>query len=120
MLAADISHDLVAPFFARWDRLDADAARQLVERLTDEGRQLLLADGVAPADITFRCSADLRYVGQEYSLTLPFRRLDAALLRHFHRTYRKTFGHANPDELVESVSHPGHRGRAEPAPPGRR
>lgn len=104
MLAADISHDLVAPFFARWDRLDADAARQLVERLKDEGRRLLLADGVAPADITFRCSADLRYVGQEHSLTLPFRRLDAALLRRFHRTYRKTFGHANPDELVESVS----------------
>jgi N-methylhydantoinase A len=104
MLAADIAHDLVAPFFARWDRLDAGAARQLVERLKDEGRQLLLADGVAPADITFRCSADLRYVGQEHSLTLPFRRLDAALLRSFHRTYRKTFGHANPDELVESVS----------------
>jgi N-methylhydantoinase A len=104
MLAADISHDMVAPFFSRWDRLDAEAAESLVQDMRAQGRALLIGDGAATADIRFRCSADLRYIGQEHSLTLPFRRLDAPLLRRFHRTYRQTFGHANPDEQVETVA----------------
>jgi N-methylhydantoinase A len=104
MLAADISHDIVRPFFVRWDRLDSAQAAALVQDMKAEGRQLLAADGIAGADIRFRCSADLRYVGQEHSLTLPFTRMDAPLLRRFHRNYRTTFGHANPDEHVEVVS----------------
>jgi N-methylhydantoinase A len=103
MLAADISHDIVRPFFVRWDRLDSAQAAALVQDMKAEGRQLLAADGIAGADIRFRCSADLRYVGQEHSLTLPFTRMDAPLLRRFHRNYRTTFGHANPDEHVDSA-----------------
>ncbi len=104
MLAADISHDIVRPFFVRWDRLDPAAAEALVSEMKAEGSALLAADGVSPRDVRFRCSADLRYVGQEHSLTLPFNRVGAALLRRFHRSYRRTFGHANPDEMVEMVS----------------
>ena len=104
MLAADISHDIVRPFFVRWDRLDPAAADALTAEMKAEGGALLAADGIAARDMRFRCSADLRYVGQEHYLTLPFTRADAALLRRFHRSYRRTFGHANPEEMVEMVS----------------
>ncbi len=104
MLLADISHDLVRPYFARWDRIDHPALATVLEQLRAEGLGLLAEDGVPASDIRFECRADLRYVGQEHSLTLPFTRLDDSALRRFHRTYRRTFGHANPDELVEVVA----------------
>ena len=48
MLAADISHDMVAPFFSRWDRLDAEAAESLVQDMQAQGRALLIAAARSP------------------------------------------------------------------------
>ncbi len=104
MLVADISHDVVRPYFSRWDRLDHAEIEALVEEMRADGRALLAEDGVRQRDASFHFSADLRYAGQEHSLTLRFKRLDEPTLRRFHRTYRRTFGHANPQEFVELVA----------------
>lgn len=103
MLIATISHDMVRPFFYRWDRIEYEELGSLMRSMREEGAEILSEDGVRTSDMHFRFSADLRYVGQEHSLTLPFKKLDAATLRRFHRVYRRTFGHANPEELVEVV-----------------
>jgi N-methylhydantoinase A len=104
MLSADISHDLVRPFFARLDRVDVHQLEALVSEMRSEGGEMLAEDGVATPDRRFKFNVDMRYVGQEHSLTLPFKRLDEALAKRFHRTYRRTFGHSNSKELVEVVS----------------
>ena len=78
MLVADISHDIVRPYFSRWDRLDHAEIEALVGEMRGGGRALLAEDGVAPRDVSFHFSADLRYAGQEHSLTLRFKRLRRA------------------------------------------
>ncbi len=104
MLTADIARDMARPYFARWSELDHDEIDQIVSQMRLDGAALLGEDGVAARDASYRFSADLRYIGQEYSLTLPFKRLDQTTLDRFHRAYRKTFGHANAEEEVEVVS----------------
>jgi N-methylhydantoinase A len=104
MLSADITRDIARPYFTAWDRLDPDDVANVVDSMRREGAELLREDGVAARDARFRFSVDVRYVGQEHSLTIPFTRLDAAALKRFHRVYRRTFGHANPDESVEIVT----------------
>jgi N-methylhydantoinase A len=104
MLEAEIRHDVVHPFFARWDRIDVQEMQKATAALQASARELLREDGIDPAHATLAPSADLRYVGQEHFLTLPAPRFDSKLLSSFHRTYKKTFGHSNPDELVEIVN----------------
>jgi N-methylhydantoinase A len=104
MLLADITHDVVRPLFCRFDRLDHGKVEALLAEMQAEAGGLLAEDNVPVDRAKFSVSADVRYVGQEHALTLPFRRLDAKFLAGFHRTYRRTFGHANPDELVEVVA----------------
>lgn len=104
MLEAEIRHDLVRPYFARWDRADHDVVARSFRAMREEGTAELAADGVAPASMAFFPCVDLRYVGQEYFLTVPGGRLDARLLRRFHYVYRRTFGHSNPNEVVEVVN----------------
>ena len=77
--------------------------------LRAEGRRLLSDDGVAAADMEFRPYLDLRYFGQEYTLTLPIDGFLAAgeedrAAEAFHAAYRTRYGHSNPGEVVELVS----------------
>jgi len=104
MLEAEVRHDVVRPYFARWDRMDPREVETATRALQDSARELLREDGMDPAKAALAVSADLRYVGQEHFLTLPAPRFDSKLLASFHRTYKKTFGHSNPDELVEVVN----------------
>jgi N-methylhydantoinase A len=104
MLEAEVRHDVVHPYFARWDRMDADEVGAATRSLVAAAKQLLKEDGIDPRKATLATSVDLRYVGQEHFLTLPARSFDKKLLASFHRLYKKTFGHSNPEELVEMVN----------------
>jgi N-methylhydantoinase A len=104
MLEAEIRHDLVHPYFSRWDRIDASTVGQATEELAISARRLLEEDGVDARRALFTTSVDLRYVGQEHFLTLPARTFDDRVLKQFHTLYKRTFGHSNPGELVEVVN----------------
>lgn len=104
MLEAEIRHDLVHPYFSRWDRKDSERIADATASLAGSARRLLEEDGVDPRQAVLTTSVDLRYVGQEHFLTLPAATFDARVLRRFHSLYRKTFGHSNPGEQVEVVN----------------
>jgi N-methylhydantoinase A len=72
--------------------------------LAGSARQLLEEDGIDSAKAALATSVDLRYVGQEHFLTLPAGKFDDRVLTQFHRLYKKTFGHSNPEEVVEVVN----------------
>lgn len=104
MLEAEIRHDLVHPYFARWDQMDRKQVADATSALAGSARQLLEEDGIPSAKAVLAASVDLRYVGQEHFLTLPAGKFDDQVLKQFHRLYKKTFGHSNPGELVEVVN----------------
>jgi N-methylhydantoinase A len=104
MLEAEIRHDLVHPYFERWDRLDAVRVKQATDELASSARRMLVEDGIDARGAAFATSVDLRYAGQEHFLTMPARSFDDRVLKQFHSVYKKTFGHSNPGELVEVVN----------------
>lgn len=104
MLEAEIRHDLVHPYFARWDRMDHKRVVEATAALAGNARQVLEEDGIDSSKAVLTTSVDLRYMGQEHFLTLPAGKFDDRVLKQFHRLYKKTFGHSNPGELVEVVN----------------
>ncbi len=104
MLEAEIRHDLVHAYFARWDRIDRERVREAIRNLTLDANLLLQEDHAEPKSATLAVTVDMRYVGQEYFLTLPAGNLDDKVLKQFHSLYKRTFGHSNPEELVEIVN----------------
>jgi N-methylhydantoinase A len=110
MLVTDIRHEFVA---TRRLRLDALAPAALDALFTDflvEGDARLTRDGVPPGDRRMLRSADLRYHGQsfELSVTVPPGPLLAADLERlralFHAMHERAYGYAAPDDPVELVN----------------
>jgi len=106
MLQTDMRHDVVRAFYRPLAELDAAEVDAVFEELQREGAELLAEEGIPAADHYFARSADMRYVGQEYSVAVsigagPIRldRIDAG----FHDAHRVRYGHSTPgapDEFV--------------------
>jgi N-methylhydantoinase A len=106
MLQTDIRHDVSQAFYRSLAGLEISSLRHAYEALETQGHAALAEEGVAPEARSFRRAADMRYIGQEYSVTVPVdAELDApAIDRRFHDTYRARYGHATPGAPVEFVN----------------
>ncbi len=71
---------------------------------------MLSEDGIEEARWELTLSADVRYVGQGYELTIPWPALDidesslSGTIAAFHDAHRERFLHADPLEAVEFVT----------------
>ncbi len=109
MLQTDMRHDVVRTFYAPVAELTADAVQGVYEELLAEGAELLATEGVGEAERYFSRTADMRYVGQEYSVSVTVNgngtgidldAIDAA----FHDAHRVRYGHSTPGAPVEFVN----------------
>lgn len=107
MLFAHVQHDYARTRIGRFSDLDLDVAQADIDNMRAEADEDLAADGF-PADAReFTFAADLRYVGQEHSVSLP---IDEKLTRAeldrlgdaFAEAHARQYGHTMPDpvELV--------------------
>jgi N-methylhydantoinase A len=110
LLEARPEYHFVQTFFSRVSEVDPDALHNAYKQLESRAIEALKAEGYDDADIELRRSADLRYVGQAYELTVdaPAGRLTAAdvvsLVAVFHDEHERTYGHKAPGEPVEIVN----------------
>jgi N-methylhydantoinase A len=110
MLQADTRHDLVQSFFAPVAAVTPEALDGALEELAERARQLLKEDGVTGEAVQLEPAADLRYVGQEYTVTVPILagRAAAETLRllpgAFAAAHLDRYGHNNPGEAIECVN----------------
>lgn len=109
MLNTDLRHDEVMPYFVPFD--DADAARleRAFAELEATVGKALAEQGVRDDNITFERTADVRYVGQEFTVNMGLPRevtggTVESLQEVFTEVYRTRHGHANPDERAEFVN----------------
>ncbi len=106
MLQTDMRHDVVKSFFETLAGLETSAVADAFDRLEGEGSAWLEAEGVGPDDRYYMRTADMRYVGQEYSVSVPVGR-DVALdevERAFHEAHHVRYGHSTPGAPVEFVN----------------
>ncbi|PJF40515.1 MAG: hydantoinase/oxoprolinase family protein [Chloroflexi bacterium] len=106
MLQTDIRRDLTANFFHPVAETDSSAIAEVFERLVSEGKALLVEEEVPEDDMYFTMSADMRYIGQEYFVTIPIREpFDIETIdREFHDAYKVRYGHSTPGAPLEFVN----------------
>jgi N-methylhydantoinase A/oxoprolinase/acetone carboxylase beta subunit len=71
MLCAPLAFDFVRSYYAALDTLDWQHANALLDSMEAEGRQLLQAAGVAPADVQLVRRCEMRYAGQTHEIPVP-------------------------------------------------
>jgi N-methylhydantoinase A len=109
LLAAEVKFDVSRSYGARLGRLDAATLARVLDEMTAAGREVVREAGVAGA-LTETRTADLRYAGQGYELTValpegPVGAGTAAALREaFHAAYGRRYGYADPGAEVELVT----------------
>jgi N-methylhydantoinase A len=110
MLGSSLRHDLVRTVYAGFEHVDWDEVRQIADDLVEAGRKQLADEGVDDRDMSLDVGLDLRYAGQEFTLTVPvaaeiLNAGDAGKIRgDFADVHRQRYGHAAPTEAVELVN----------------
>jgi N-methylhydantoinase A len=110
ILMADIEHAFGRSGVRPFDGSAVAWVRSCFESLKAEGAARLEADGIAPADRQFELSADLRYRGQAFELTVPWGEVPidedgiGEICQRFHAHHAQRFSYANPEDTVELVT----------------
>ncbi|TQO19868.1 N-methylhydantoinase A [Rhodoglobus vestalii] len=110
MVHTDLRHDLVQTFFHQVDRLRPTVLAKAVEVLLERGGAALVADGVDVDRHDLVPGLDVRYLGQEYTLTVTFdvgedrESVLSKLHERFDLAHLERFGHNNPGEQIEVVA----------------
>jgi N-methylhydantoinase A len=110
MLVAAPSTDLVRSYVSRLENIDWNHLNGLFAEMAGDARALLVEAGAEPAELTLRRTADMRYVGQGFEISVPLaegplgpRSLDD-LKERFLTTYARLFERRIMDVPVEAMS----------------
>jgi N-methylhydantoinase A len=109
-LVAPPATDMVRSYVSRLERVDWSHVNALLAEMQKIGRELLTEAGADPAQIIYKPTADMRYVGQgfEIPVQLPSVTLDAGDLakirENFYASYRLHFGRIMEDASIEALS----------------
>lgn len=107
MLQTDVRHDFKETLYSFWDLMDRDTLNTAFDGLAGRGRDYLVAEGIAPENISFERAIDFRYYGQEYVLTIPVPEgeIDMDAVRaSFDTAYKRQYGHNSPENRVEMAN----------------
>ena len=104
LLYSEVEHHYVRTWRRRARGLDPAELEEAFGRLEGEARAQLAAEGFGAAAVRIARSADCRYQGQSFELTVPVTP-NVTLEEAFGREHERTYGHrAGADEPVEIVS----------------
>ncbi len=106
MLQTDLRHDFNQSFFHAADSVQIQSMSAIYEQLEGEGAVAVRGEGVDDAAISFLRSADMRYLGQEYTINVPIPPGSdvAGAVDSFHVAHEGRYGHANRAAPVEFVN----------------
>jgi N-methylhydantoinase A len=105
----DLQYDYINTEFTLVENADHAAMQAAYDDLVSAAEHRLRADGIDDARMTIEMTADCRYEGQGYELTIPVGTdgdLDplAAVRERFDRAHEAEFGHSFADNAVEIVN----------------
>jgi N-methylhydantoinase A len=109
LLAAEVKFDVARTFVRRLDALDPADLTAMYDDMAAQAVDVVRQSAVT-SELALLRSADARYLGQGYELTVPVPagRLDAAALaavrRSFDEIYAARYGYSSPGEPVEIVT----------------
>ena len=110
LLFAQVEHHLIRTHYALIKGLDYDRVNAVVRQVLAEANATLDREGFDSAHRAIGLSADTRYEGQDYALTIPFGGSDfnpamvGKLVEGFHREHERTYGYCSTEEEVQIVA----------------
>ena len=106
MLMADVQHDFSRTAVSPLAGLDAGRLGQAYDAMTADARQVLAAEGFAAGEQVLARSLDVRYAGQEHTVTVAIRggiqdaaAVAAAVERDFTQLHERQYGHTMDDPI---------------------
>jgi len=120
MLMADVRHDFSRTRIGLLDELDLGVVQTDLAEMRAEGESLLVAEDFAPEAQGYEITMDLRYVGQEHSVTLPVEGdvVEATEIERvkkaFDAAHEHAYGHTMPDPVEVVAVRLTATGRQEP------
>ncbi|MFQ5942661.1 MAG: hydantoinase/oxoprolinase family protein [Anaerolineales bacterium] len=110
-VASDVRHDYVQTVAWSEAELEAGSMESAFATLKARATALLEEEKVPEEQIRLERSADVRYEGQSYELTIPLRnpgRLKGGdvqkMIKHFHARHQQIYAYSDPKESVEVIS----------------
>ena len=106
MLQTDVRHDLTHTFYRPTQEVTTNDVAQVYQHLQQDGTAAIQAERIAPEEMYFVRSADMRYIGQEYAVNVDIgETIDIATIEaSFHTTHQTRYGHSTPDAPIEFVN----------------
>jgi N-methylhydantoinase A len=110
LLAAEVRFDVARTFVRRLDAVQPSALDTMFDEMTQQALVVVRESGVSGQGVQVMRSADARYLGQGYELTVPvppgpFDATTLARVRDaFDEIYAARYGYANAGEPVEVVT----------------
>ena len=123
-LVSPLRYDAVQTHRARLDAWDGKLIEDRFRALEEQCLRPILEEGHAAAEVTLARSMDLRYVGQNYEIELPWARDPAGLRSAFEARHRQLYGYATGEGVecvnVRVVARLGDTPHPDPLPRGER
>jgi N-methylhydantoinase A len=108
MLTTDIRHDEVGTFFRPATGADVQEIDEIFQAIEQKAAGVLARQKVSRDKMTFGRSADMRYMGQEYTVNVLLPQTHGSdvtsLVQGFHDKHLDIYGHNSPNEPVEFVN----------------
>jgi N-methylhydantoinase A len=110
MLMTDVKHDYVRTYYNPLKDADFAKITQIHEEMVSEGKETLQKEGVEALAVKIQPFFDLRYIGQEFFLTVPVSEQEilsedrAAIRRTFDNLHDTRYGHKSTAEPIEIVN----------------
>jgi N-methylhydantoinase A len=104
MLHADVRHDYVRVHLDQLDNSDARRIAAVFAELEHQAADTLAREGFAAGAARFSRALDLRYIGQQWDITVPLAGGapdPIATRRAFEAEHDRLFGHIQPDGVIE-------------------
>ncbi len=109
-LLAPMSFELSRSYISRLGELSWERLNSIFKEMEEKGRELLVEAGVPPADMQFIRSADMRYAGQGFEISIPLPRIQyetkhlEEFRQIFEKEYQNIYQRLCPDIPIEGVN----------------
>ncbi|MDX2446529.1 MAG: hydantoinase/oxoprolinase family protein, partial [Desulfobacterales bacterium] len=110
MLMTDIKHDFIRTYYKPLKDADFDKIKKIYDEMVTDGITTIEKEGVETDAIRTPAFFDLRYIGQEFFLTIPvseeaiYSGDREAIRANFDSLHQMRYGHKAGDEALEIVN----------------
>ncbi|NOX51909.1 MAG: hydantoinase/oxoprolinase family protein [Gammaproteobacteria bacterium] len=106
MLQTDLRQDFTHSFFRAADSVTVSQLNEVFVTLEQTGHDAILKEGITADRVSYVRSADMRYVGQEYTINVDIPSGDGigCAVKNFHLAHATRYGHSSPQAPVEFVN----------------